>query len=148
MKLNFHRFPGQVLVIDLQPLATNPDWSSVIEQIRSQIPFSHLVWICPGRMWIDGQKEFIAAMQIARTLTVAGGATGPTALVCPDAMALDWVGPVRSLAIPIYGTSATIQWLDSNGESQSCSPLEPPPAFEKTSQLQQITGRRPKVDLF
>ena len=147
MNVNFHRFPGDLLVIDLRETSEMEDWSKVSDSALQHLPCTFVIWICPAHHWASRQKALIAAIQAVRMHSGLGGQTGPTALIAPDFMPLDWVGPVRALAIPIYGTSAQIEWRTEAGTLIQGSPLEPCPSFEHAVTFVRLHGRRPKVDL-
>lgn len=147
MNADYRRFPGGVLVIDLRKQVDIPDWSSIAQGAITQSPFGFALWICPACLWANNQKEFIAAIQQVRTHAGPGGQTGPTALIAPDFMPLDWVGPVRALAIPIYGTSARIEWRTATEERIQSDPLQDPPPHPEDATFIRMVGRRPKVDL-
>jgi hypothetical protein len=143
----FQRFPGGLLVIDLRGLTEIKNKSWLAHQVQAQKPFTFALWICPARHWTTDQKELIAMIQTVRKQAGRGGITGPTALLASDFMPLDWVGPVRALASPIFGAAAEIEWVNQTGDSQRCSPLEQPPAFSDKARFVKMSGRRPKVDL-
>lgn len=122
-------------------------WSEVHAEASNYAPFSFVLWICPSRIWADHQTHFIATIQSVRQYAGSGGRTGPTALVCPDFMALDWVGPVRAMAIPIYGKDITLTWTTQDGTQHHCNPLHEAPPDHPETQFVQCVGKRPKVDL-
>ena len=134
-------------MIDLRGPEEINDWTPYLEETQKRQPFTCALWICPARHWSQKQKELIAVIQTVRKIAGPGGNTGPTALIAPDFMPLDWVGPVRSLAIPIYGTTAEIEWQDGDGHTHRTSPLEPPPKVSGRSEFVALHGRRPKADL-
>lgn len=147
MKPKFIKYPGQLLAIDLRGIQSPISWTEVGVEAMTYAPFSFVLWICPSSIWADHQTDFIATIQSLRRHSGTGGRTGPTALVCPDFMALDWIGPVRAMAIPIYGNDISLFWSQKDGTEAQCNPLEPLPCPPEDTLFIRCTGRRPKVDL-
>ena len=147
MNADFQIFPGGVLVIDLRKTSQKQDWSSIVRGATDHEPYAFALWICPAHHWASDQKALIAAIQTVRTKAGLGGQTGPTALIAPDFMPLDWIGPVRALAIPIYGTSARIEWRTKAGDVVQTDPLLEFPSPDTDATFIRLHGRRPKVDL-
>ena len=147
LNIKFLKYAGDFLAIDLGDAQPPLSWPEVHTEALTHAPFSFVLWICASPIWASDQTAFIAAIQALRQHAGAGGRTGPTAIACTDFMALDWVGPVRALAIPIYGTELTLAWTSPDGALHQCNPLHDPPPWVEGTRFQSCTGRRPKVDL-
>jgi hypothetical protein len=139
--------PARVYVIDLTHAEHPANFDRVLSQVQARAPFAAIAWIIPARFWRSDQKALVAAIQQARRHTDEARITGPTAIVCPDFMALDWVGPVRASAISIHGKEASLEWTDSNGVEHKTPVLHATEAKDTTGTFIRFRGRRPRVDL-
>ena len=147
MNAIFRKYPDCVLVIDLRAEFDVEESSAIVEKIQTHKPVKHLVWIVPSAVWASNPKAFVHLLQSARKQTQTGGPLGPTSVVCSEYMALDWVGPVRALAIALYGKDAEIEY-QIDGMVNSSPLLTDLHTVHPDATFVRINGRRPKVDLF